>query len=375
MASEVFISYSHDSPDHEKRVLALADRLRAEGIDATIDQFETAPKEGLLLWMEKQIRDAKFVLMVCTETYNRRVMKEEAVGKGLGVLWESTIIYSYLYESGVVNEKFIPVYFADSDIKFIPRPLTPTTRYDVSSDEGISLLYCRLTNQPLTPPGPLGVRRVKTPPKRTTSQLRTWSSTPQSPDELYVAGIKEVLEWEWDGRRLLEELIKLDYATTVELTPAHEGDPDQWGPVFMNHPDTWRLLITGPKNIVGYWHLVPLFPEEYELAKCGRLLDSQITVDTVRLFLPRNLYDIYFVQVCLLPKYRGFGQRKLLFETVLEVFNALSDHEVFIREICANAFTSAGVDSAERSTWTLYANIRYMVSSTRHQFPPSLRFS
>jgi hypothetical protein len=34
----VLISYSHDSPDHADRVLALSDRLRAEEIDTILDQ-------------------------------------------------------------------------------------------------------------------------------------------------------------------------------------------------------------------------------------------------------------------------------------------------------------------------------------------------
>ena len=44
--SKVFISYSHDSPDHESRVLALSDRLRREGIDAILDQYESQRKRG-----------------------------------------------------------------------------------------------------------------------------------------------------------------------------------------------------------------------------------------------------------------------------------------------------------------------------------------
>ena len=31
---QVFISYSHDSPEHQRRVLELSERLRADGIDA-----------------------------------------------------------------------------------------------------------------------------------------------------------------------------------------------------------------------------------------------------------------------------------------------------------------------------------------------------
>jgi SEFIR domain len=55
MASEppkVFISYSHDSPEHEKRVLELAERLRADGVDAQLDQYVAgAPYEGWPRWM------------------------------------------------------------------------------------------------------------------------------------------------------------------------------------------------------------------------------------------------------------------------------------------------------------------------------------
>jgi hypothetical protein len=38
----VFISYSHDSPEHVDRVLALADRLVHDGIDCILDQYETS---------------------------------------------------------------------------------------------------------------------------------------------------------------------------------------------------------------------------------------------------------------------------------------------------------------------------------------------
>jgi hypothetical protein len=41
-APRVFISYSHDSPDHRDRVFGIADRLRADGINAIIDQADIA---------------------------------------------------------------------------------------------------------------------------------------------------------------------------------------------------------------------------------------------------------------------------------------------------------------------------------------------
>jgi predicted RecB family nuclease len=81
---KVFISYSHDSPTHEAKVLALANRLRGDGIDAVLDQYESFPPGGWIQWMKRQVRDAQFILVVCTETYRRRADGDEKAGVGLG---------------------------------------------------------------------------------------------------------------------------------------------------------------------------------------------------------------------------------------------------------------------------------------------------
>ena len=51
----VLISYSHDSPDHRARILALSNRLRREGVDCRIDQYEQLPAEGWPTWCNRQI--------------------------------------------------------------------------------------------------------------------------------------------------------------------------------------------------------------------------------------------------------------------------------------------------------------------------------
>ena len=70
----VFISYSHDSKEHSDRVLELSDQLISEGVDGVLDQYEEAPAEGWPRWMDKHIRKADYVLMICTEVYYKRVM-------------------------------------------------------------------------------------------------------------------------------------------------------------------------------------------------------------------------------------------------------------------------------------------------------------
>ena len=122
-APRVFISYSHDTAEHQERVLGLADQLRADGIDAEVDQYNAAPAEGWPLWCERQIEAADVVLMVCTETYHRRVSGDEERGKGLGVVCEARIIRQLLYDAGVASDKFVPVLFSDASPEQIPMPI------------------------------------------------------------------------------------------------------------------------------------------------------------------------------------------------------------------------------------------------------------
>ena len=94
----VFISYSHDSEAHRDRVLELSDRLRCDGIEAMIDQYVQSPPQGWPAWCETEIDIADFVLMVCTETYLRRVRGKEAPRVGHGVLWEARLIRQDVYD-------------------------------------------------------------------------------------------------------------------------------------------------------------------------------------------------------------------------------------------------------------------------------------
>lgn len=154
----VLISYSHDSAEHKQRVLELSERLRADGIDATIDQYieTTGPSEGWPRWMDEQIRNSDFVLLVCTDTYRRRVEGHEDPGRGHGVLWEGTLIYQYIYNAGTKNERFVPVLLQSATQQNIPMPLQGVASYRPDTKEGYEALYRRLTAQATVEKGRLG---------------------------------------------------------------------------------------------------------------------------------------------------------------------------------------------------------------------------
>src|SRR4051812_11029634 len=161
MPTKTFISYSHDNEQHSQRVLTLANQLRAQGVDAEIDQYETRPPQGWPRWCEEQLRpeNSELVLVVCTETYLKRVEGKVAADEGRGVFWEGGIIYSYLYEEKN-TERFIPVVFDRKDEAYVPRPLKSATRYLLTaldlSDSGYEALYRELTHQPAIQKPPLG---------------------------------------------------------------------------------------------------------------------------------------------------------------------------------------------------------------------------
>lgn len=118
------------------------------------------------LGVEQQIKEATFVLVVCTEVYHRRFTGEEEVGKGAGAKWEGAIITNGLYEAEGRNTKFIPVVFGAADVAHIPERLRAVTRCEVETDEGFESLYRHLTNQPLKVQRPLGKLRDLPPLNR-----------------------------------------------------------------------------------------------------------------------------------------------------------------------------------------------------------------
>ncbi len=146
-STSLFISYSHDSPEHASRVRALAERLGAEGFHCIFDQYVASPPEGWPRWMDKQMRDADFVLSICTETYYRRVMGDEAAGLGLGVRWEGNLIYQYLYEAGTLNTRFVPILLAGSVFAHIPKPLQNASHFNPDTEDGFAALSRRLRGQ------------------------------------------------------------------------------------------------------------------------------------------------------------------------------------------------------------------------------------
>jgi hypothetical protein len=161
----VFISYSHDSQAHADEAFALANRLRADGIDCSIDQYEESPPEGWPQWMERQIRESQFVLVVCSEFYLEKLHDKVKPNEGLGVKWEGKLVYHHLYNANAnTNTKFVPVFLANGKTEHVPTPLQGATHYRPAQSSDYDRLYWRLRGVPLKQKPALG--KLKPLPRR-----------------------------------------------------------------------------------------------------------------------------------------------------------------------------------------------------------------
>ncbi|MEZ5479241.1 MAG: toll/interleukin-1 receptor domain-containing protein [Thiolinea sp.] len=155
---KLFISYSHDSAPHRAAVLSLANRLRQDGLDCMIDQYVNGfPAEGWQRWMETQIEQADFVLVVCTALYLKRYRGLDEDG-GRGVTFEGVVISQTLYDAYYRNTKFVPVLPDDGDFEQVPLALKGFGAFRMGADyEG---LYRYLTGQAVVVAPELGERVV-----------------------------------------------------------------------------------------------------------------------------------------------------------------------------------------------------------------------
>lgn len=228
---KVFISYAHRDQNYEDAVLRLSNRLRSEGIDASIDQYEEAPAEGWPRWMEKQVATSDYVIILCDETYHRKLYSDT---KGKGVVWEASLIYQLLYDASTETTKFIPAFLNDDDQQYIPTPLKSFTYYNLSDEEQYNKLYWRLrgvknvVKPPLGELKPLPEKKRKTMFFSTPIDIQKWDSAKwrgvvylwgkDAPAiglffDNYGAGKEIFYEWKrhMNGADIADEFLKVDY--------------------------------------------------------------------------------------------------------------------------------------------------------------------
>ena len=198
---KAFISYSWDDGDHKRWTKELAARLRADGVDATIDQWAAVPGDRLPHFMEQAIRENSYVLIVCTPKY-----KEKSDSRTGGVGYEGDIMTGEVHTQGN-HRKFIPVLRRGDRTTAMPSWVAGKYDIDLRDDpysEGNYLDLLRTLHKVREEPPPIGPSPF---PKQHRQELKNAMPPPESkscefePIKIMSVLVDEVTEPRNDGTR------------------------------------------------------------------------------------------------------------------------------------------------------------------------------
>jgi hypothetical protein len=125
----VFVSYSHDSPDHKDWVREFSEELVKNGIDVILDQWDVGLGDDLPKFMENSLGEVDRVLMICTPAY---VIKANDGTGGVG--YEAMIVTGELVRNLGTN-KFIPVVRQTAGKFDLPKSVSTRFFVDLSEDK------------------------------------------------------------------------------------------------------------------------------------------------------------------------------------------------------------------------------------------------
>lgn len=275
---QVFISYSHDSPTHKQWVAELASRLRRDGVDAILDQWDLRRGGDITQFMERGLAAADRVLVICTEEY---VRKADAGAGGVG--YERMIVTAELVNN-VGTDKFIPVIRQEVGAKKMPRFLGARYYVDLSTEDEYEQNYQELLRElhevPATVKPPLGKNPFATLPSGreapiTVGQQTTLPKLPENVKELgeiYSMAVELARQGDVAGWRQLVKRIRGSLDEPLVAWREHYERNQPQG------KDDWRVALDKAVELVA-----PLFCLALAGVESGReqFRDQRAVVDMV----------------------------------------------------------------------------------------------
>jgi hypothetical protein len=150
-APRVFVTYSHDTPEHKALVEKFARFLRAAiGLDVHLDSWYDNRRRDWSLWAVEQLTKADFILVIASPEYKRRADGTADSDEGRGAQFETAIIRDNLTRDlRRETERVLPVILPGRSVDEIPVFLNghSTTRYHIEefTDAGIADLLAAIT--------------------------------------------------------------------------------------------------------------------------------------------------------------------------------------------------------------------------------------
>jgi SEFIR domain len=204
----VFMSYAHDSEEHKREVLTLAQLLVLSGVDVELDQWAGGRRQDWSSWAIIHMTSADFVLVVTSPQYKQA---GDGIGVPLvnrGVQSEAAMLRDLLH--GDRQEwlpKLLPVVLPGHEIAEIPYFLQPNTadhyRIEELSQEGIRELLEVINGGPVSSPLPRG-----------SAGSRQWQLLPAPTETTWLSDITDT----GSGQPTLEvHLVPVDHHERLQV--------------------------------------------------------------------------------------------------------------------------------------------------------------
>jgi hypothetical protein len=210
----VFVSYAHDSPEHQYQVLRFATFLRSQGIEAVLDIWFTGDRQDWYAWAIRRMTEADYVIVVASERY--RQMGDGSGPNELhkGVQSEAALLRELVYgDRDHWLSKILPVVLLGHGVNEIPLFLQPNTasRYMVKALtlEGADLLLRVILRQPGHIPPPVAAQRPVLP----------IFSGPGAAHDWVVEEFRRQLDGGRPGDYLDQEITRIAGALSFPLAP------------------------------------------------------------------------------------------------------------------------------------------------------------
>ncbi len=232
----VFISYSWDDDQHCEWVRMLAERLRADGVDVSIDRWTAVPGDQLPAFMERAIRENGFVVIVCTPRYKSRSDLREG-----GVGYEGDIMTAEVMSSNN-HRKFIPVLRKGAWPEAAPSWLLGKYYINLAGDPYSERDYEDLVRTLL------GIHEIAPPIGKPMATLRTGANEKSQRSQANPSSEFEDIKI---TRVIVEDITEprkdTTYGSALYSIPfaLSRTPPPQWGKLFIehwNHPPQFTTM-------------------------------------------------------------------------------------------------------------------------------------
>jgi len=162
----------------------------------------------------------------------------------------------------------------------------------------------------------------------------------ESPN-LNVVSLAELHQFGITVRDILSRIRELDHELYSQ-TCQGVGSLRQWLPIFSQNPETWRAVLAENRDLAAYWQTAVVEDDLYFGLKSGMSGEAKLLASPYKNLTQRGVYNLYFVSICVSPRFRGVETNLALIESFFSVLDRLAGDGVFFKEITGSVCSPDG---------------------------------